>query len=358
MKTPLYERHLALGAKMVDFCGWEMPLNYQGILQEHIAVRSHVGIFDVSHMGRILVHGPEAESFLDYLSTNSIAGKPNLSATYTIWSTPEGGCIDDVIVYKLDSQHFFVIVNACNRHKDLQHLQNESESFDVYVQDRFSEDGILSIQGPNAEELTQKIFQKCPEIEFMHFEILQYDNEDIILSKTGYTGAGGYEIYAPNHLIVKLWDLFLHQGQSFGISPVGLGARDTLRLEMGYALYGHEISDSISANESVASWTIKWNKENFLGKTALQTLEKSSKKRNEYGVVLIDPGVARADCEVFSNGKKIGIVTSGSFSPILNKSIAIVLVSEKLHSDDVLEIKIRQKLCKAKVVKLPFQRKV
>lgn len=358
MKTPLYDRHLALGAKMVDFCGWEMPLHYQSIVQEHLAVRSHVGIFDVSHMGRILVHGPDAESFLDYLSTNLITGKKDYSAIYTVWSTPEGGCVDDVIIYKQDKYHFFVIVNACNRHKDLQHLQDESESFDVYIEDRFAEDGILAIQGPEADNVIKTIFPAACDLEQMHFMPLKYDQEDIILSRTGYTGSGGFEIYAQGRNIVNLWDSLLKNGAPFGIVPVGLGARDTLRLEMGYALYGHEINDKIAANESVASWTIKWDKPNFLGKAALETLERSNNKRHEHGAILLDPGVARSECLVFKNGKEIGIVTSGSYSPILNKSIAIVLLSETVKNDDIIDIQIRQKMCKAKIVKLPFPRKL
>lgn len=353
-KTALHDIHVALGAKMVEFGGWDMPLYYQGIIAEHHAVRKHVGIFDVSHMGRVLIEGPDAESFLDYLSTNIIAEKPNLSATYTAWCHPRGGCVDDVIVYKIDSQHLFVIVNAGNRQKDLAHLQHESREFNVRIKDRFAEEGIISIQGPNAYSLIQKIFPKSVEIKPMHFAPVIYKGQEIILSHTGYTGAGGFEIYAPHSVTVELWKRFLDEGKAFDIVPIGLGARDTLRLEMGYALYGHEITDDISPNESVANWTVKWKKQNFLGKSALEQLERKLTKRSEYGIVLIDKGVPRAGYEIWNEGRVIGTVTSGSFSPTLNQSIAIILVQGSLHVDDIVEVQIRQHRCQAKVVKLPF----
>jgi len=353
MKTCLHDRHERLGAKIADFCGWEMPIQYKGILQEHQAVREHVGIFDVSHMGRISIIGPEAEKFLDYLSTNKIAGKNDLSAIYTVWCKENGGCIDDVVVYKIDQEHFFAIVNATNREKDLIHLQKASAEFDVQIQPKFS-DGILAIQGPKAGPLLQKIFLKSSSIKRMHFKILPYKNDSIILSATGYTGAGGFEIYGSSEAIVDLWDRLLEEGQPFGIQPIGLGARDTLRLEKGYALYGHELSDDILASESVSSWTIKWDKPDFLGKAALKTLENSSKKRYECGIILMDKGIAREGYSVFKDGQLIGQVTSGTFSPSLNKSIAIVLINENLRLGDSVDVQIRQNLIPTKVIELPF----
>lgn len=353
MKTCLYHRHIALGAKMVNFCDWEMPIQYAGIIQEHNNVRQKVGIFDVSHMGRILIEGPDAEKFLDYLSTNKIADKHELSATYTVWCAENGSCVDDVIVYKKDNQHFFVIVNACNREKDLLHLQNQGRLFNIKILPLFS-DGILAIQGPQAVPLIQKIFSEASEIRPMHFQSVHYMHKEIILSATGYTGAGGFEIYGPSEIIVKLWDRLLLEGQSYGLQPIGLGARDTLRLEKGYALYGHELSEDILASESVSSWTIKWEKPTFSGKAALENLEKSSKKRYEYGIMLLDKGVARDGYSVLKAGMPIGKITSGTFSPSLNKAIAIALVQEKLTPGEIVDIQIRQNLVKAEVVKLPF----
>jgi aminomethyltransferase len=350
LKTALYDRHCALGAKMVDFSGWKMPVQYQGIIAEHHAVRNNVGIFDVSHMGRIIVQGEEAEKFLDYISTNIISGKSDYSATYTVWSNASGGCIDDVIVYKINPTNFFVIANAGNRQKDVEHLQKESKRFKVTIKDCFATEGILAIQGPKAISLMSKVFPEAKDLPAMHFCEVIFEGKKMILSHTGYTGAGGVEIYAPTPLIILLWDRIIDEGAV----PIGLGARDTLRLEMGYALYGHEISEDIAANESVSCWTVKWKKNDFLGKATLESIENSLDKRTEYGVILQEPGIARAGYEVFLNGEKIGHVTSGSHSPTLNHSIAIILSSVKLQEGDEVEIQIRQNFCKAKVVKLPF----
>lgn len=336
-KTALYDRHVSLGAKMVDFAGWQMPIQYKGIIQEHDAVRNHVGIFDVSHMGRILVEGVDAETYLDYLSTNHIAGKPDGSATYTVWCHADKGCVDDVIIYKEAPTRFFVVVNASNREKDLEHLKKHVDGRRVFIQDHFSGEGILAIQGPQALEMMPELKAIKP----MHF----VHRDGVIYSRTGYTGAGGFEIYGPESEIVKIWDAWIARGAH----PIGLGARDTLRLEMGYALYGHEISDDISVSESVASWTLK-NKSDFLGKSGL---EKIKHPRHEYGVIL-EQGIAREGYEVFREGKKIGHVTSGTFSPTLKKAIAIILSDDKLMPGDKVEIKIRQQLSEARVEALPF----
>lgn len=345
MKTPLYDRHLALGAKMVNFADWEMPIQYTSILQETQFVRDDVGIFDVSHMGRISITGPDAEAFLDFLSTNTISGKKEHTATYTVWCHPDGGSVDDVIVYKRTAQDFFVIVNASNRLKDLTHLLDYSRKFDVSVEDHFQDEGVIAVQGPKALAIVQKQLPEATNLKPMHF----IDLENGILSGTGYTGAGGCEIYAPNSVIQNLWDSFIHEGAH----PIGLGARDTLRLEKGFALYGHEINDTIAPTESIAAWTVKFNKE-FVGKEALLALESSSQKRSEYGILLHEGGIAREGYEVYQGEEKIGIVTSGTYSPHLNKGIGIVLAKKELLIGTEAEVKIRNKMTKCKVVKLPF----
>jgi len=356
MKTGLFDKHCALGAKMVDFAGWEMPVKYQGIIQEHTAVREHLGIFDVSHMGRVAIKGPDAEKLVDYLSTNKMTGKKDLSATYTVWCTDSGGCVDDLIVYRQGPEHFFVIVNASNREKDLQHLRTVGASYNVEIEDRYS-DGILAVQGPKAKAVAAKLFSEVNDIKMMRFAPVDYQGEEIILSGTGYTGSGGIEIYAPMPAIVDLWDRFLENGKDEGIQPIGLGARDTLRLEMGFALYGHELSEEIAPIESVSSWTVKWDKGDFLGKEALENLQKSSKKRFQKGVVLTDRGIAREGYEVLQDDTPIGKVTSGTMSPSLNQAIAIILVERNLQEGDNVQIQIRNKKCNGKVVKLPFYHK-
>lgn len=354
MRTVLYDRHKELGAKIVEFSGWDMPVQYSGIIPEHHAVRNAAGIFDVSHMGRVLVSGKDAERFLDYLSTNKIAGKADLTATYTVWCDPSGGCVDDVIVYRENAKSFFVIVNAGNRKKDLEHLVSNASNFDVQIQDHYTEDGILAIQGPKALSIVSKLFPESQKIKPMHFLPSLYKDKPIVISGTGYTGAGGVEIYAPLDVIVELWDTLLAAGKDDGLVPIGLGARDTLRLEMGYALYGHELTDKIAPIESVSAWTVKMEKEDFLGKKSLEKLQDSKDKRSEYGIVLIDKGIAREGYEVLKDGNKIGLITSGTHSPNLNKSIGIVLTASPLKVDDEVTVKIRDNLCKAKVVDLPF----
>lgn len=353
MKTGLYEKHCALGAKIVDFAGWEMPVQYQGIIHEHKAVRENVGIFDVSHMGRVNIKGPDAEKLVDYLSTNKMSGKKDFSATYTVWCLESGGSVDDLIVYKQGPEDFFVIVNASNREKDLQHLLKVGASYHVEIEDRYS-DGILAVQGPKAIQLAGKIFEEVNGLKPMRFAPVNYQGEEIILSGTGYTGAGGLEIYAPMPAAVELWDRFMDLGQDEGIQPIGLGARDTLRLEMGFALYGHELSEEIAPTESVSAWTVKWDKGDFLGKQALEKLQDSPKKRSQYGVVLTDRGIAREGCEVYQEDTLIGQVTSGTMSPCLNQAIAIILVERKLQEGDNVQIQIRNNRCNGRVVKLPF----
>lgn len=359
MKTALYDRHLELGAKLVPFAGWEMPVHYQqGIIKEHQAVRQAVGLFDVSHMGRILVFGPDAEPFLDYLSTNRIAGKADGSATYTVWCHESGGAVDDVLVYKEDSEHFFVIVNASNRQKDLAHLLTYQHLFRVHIQDRFQGEGILALQGPSSDSLLSQFFPQLKTLKAMHFmKVSEQPGQELLISRTGYTGEKGFELYGATDQIVNWWDRLIKEGQAFHIEPVGLGARDTLRLEMGFALYGHELSDQIAPSESVSAWTIKWDKKQFLGKKALEELETSSRKRGEYGIKLLSRGIPREGYSIWQGDIQIGTVTSGSFSPTLNQGIALILVDRVLKEGELVEVEIRQQRSQAQVTHIPFIRK-
>jgi aminomethyltransferase len=359
MRTALYNRHLALGAKMVSFAGWEMPLQYKGILIEHQVVRNEVGLFDVSHMGRIKVSGPDAVHLLNFLSTNHLLNKADGSATYTVWCHAHGGSIDDVIIYKCDESHFLVITNASNRDKDLAHLVTQAalEGFEVEIQDLFNQSGIIALQGPSAFPLLASLIPEISALKPMHFLSLK-EKEEFFVSRTGYTGAGGFELSGSADRIVEWWDKLMDKGQSYGILPVGLGARDTLRLEMGFALYGHELSDTIAPNESVAAWAVKWDKPNFLGKEALEKIEQSSTKRWAFGIRLVDRGIARQGYRVLKKGIVIGEVTSGTFSPSLGEGIALIIVNTPLHVGEQVSVQIRQTLCPAQVVELPFVRKI
>lgn len=354
LHTPLYATHKALGAKMVEFCGWEMPVYYDGIISEHHTVRQHVGLFDISHMGRIQIEGEEAESFLNYASTNIITGKSDRSATYTLLGNNAGGTIDDVMIFKVDKRHFFLVANACNRKKVFNYLSQIAQPFGVTVKASYLSEGILALQGPDSYQLMKRVFPSSALINPMQFEILKQDNKQVILSHTGYTGSGGFEIFVEQDQIVSLWERFLNEGKEWGIRPIGLGARDTLRLEKGYALYGHEMTEDIAPTESVAAWTVKWQKENFVGKAALEALENSGSKRHAYGIIMIDPGIPRSEYEVYFAGKVVGIVTSGTMSPTLNQGIGMILVEVSLQLDDVVDVQIRDSRRRAKIVKLPF----
>lgn len=349
MKTILYDSHISLGAKMVEFSGWQMPIQYTGILQEHKAVREGIGIFDVSHMGRITVEGENAEKFLDGLSTNQIAHRLNYSATYTVLPNEDGTCVDDVIIYKEDSTHFFLIVNAGNRQKDLLHLQKYAAPFHVSVKDHFQEEGILSIQGPKALSLIGSLFPEALTLQKMQFLKTTYQNTSVIIATTGYTGEFGAEIYAPNTVIKPLWDCFL----AGGAIPIGLGARDTLRLEMGYALYGHELTDQIYPHESVSAWTVKWKDRDFIGKDAMLQ-RKSSSHLCQSGVILEEKGIPREGYQVLHEGKVVGKVTSGGFSPSLEKGIAIFQSDQPLKAGILVIVQIRGQQVRGKVVPLPF----
>jgi len=350
-KTLLNDTHRALNAKMVEFSGWEMPISYQGILAEHHEVRERVGIFDLSHMGKIDIEGEDAEQFIDYLSTNRLIQKPDLSATYTVWMHEAGGSVDDLIVYRHHSKHFFVIVNAANRQKDLNHLQRYARDWNVKIHPRFAEEGILAVQGPQALAAVSSLFPQANHLKPMHFQKAIYEGAPLILAATGYTGAGGFELIAQLKSIPPLWEYFTTQQK---VAPIGLGARDTLRLEMGYALYGHELSDTISPNESVSAWTVKMTQTDFLGKAALMQLEQSGRKRFAYGIQLLGSGIAREGYQVFFQEQLIGKVSSGTFSPSLNKAIALILVNQPLNEKEIIFVAVRQQMIPAQIVKLPF----
>lgn len=345
MKTDLYQRHADLGAKIVDFSGWEMPIQYKGIISEHQEVRTNAGLFDVSHMGRIFVEGPEAEELLDFLSTNTIHGKPDGSATYTCWCDEKGGTVDDLIVYRIYKQRFFIVVNAGNRDKDLAHLTKYAQNYDVTITPKYFDEGIIALQGPNAPSLMASILPATKEMKPMTVIETFHNGLEVTIATTGYTGEKGFEILGSQRVVRDLWDYFIGKG----VAPIGLGARDTLRLEMGFALYGHELSDTIAPTESVSRWTVKADKHDFLGRDALTTY-----KRRAYPIKLIGGGIARQDYPVFIGEQKIGIVTSGTMSPTLNQAVALILSDKILNPGDSIEVDIRGRKVAATVVKTPF----
>lgn len=323
MRTALYHQHLQLNAKMVSFAGWDMPLYYEGIFQEVAAVRNDVGLFDVSHMGRISITGPETLPFLDYLSTNTVLDKPFGKAFYTIFCNKEGLALDDLLVYLIDASHAFIVVNASNREKDLRHLEKESAAFNVEIQPHF-DDGILSLQGPSSRALMKNFPALSP------FQFTMHNN--LIISRTGYTGEEGYEFYGSSDQISALWDQLIQEAM-----PCGLGARDVLRLEKGYALYGHELNDTIYPTESVAKWVVK-RSHHFLGKEAL---EKVAPLRHPVFLSGLEKIPAREGYPIFYKNKNCGFITSGTFSPTLNRPIALGLMDVSLENNSQVEVLIR-----------------
>lgn len=334
MKTPLFDEHVRLGAKMTSFAGWMMPLQYSSIANETEAVRQRAGLFDVSHMGRISIHGKDALAFLDFLSVNRILGKLPGTTVYTVFCNEKGGAIDDLLVYIVDASHAFIVGNAVNIEEDLVHLKKYAKDYQVEVWPHFETEGILSLQGPFSAKLFPEAFS-LPRKHLMQ-------KGSLIIARTGYTGEDGFEFFGPHDAIKNLWTTLLEKG----VEPCGLGARDVLRLEMGYALYGHELSKSINPLESVASWSVKMDHE-FLGKAALE------KKRQPIALLGISNIPAREGYPIYYQGKEIGVITSGTFSPTLKRPIALGLVSNDGTYPNV-DVRIRDTYHPFQVVSLPF----
>ena len=354
-KTPLYEKHIELGGKIVEFAGWALPVQYKSIIEEHEKVRNSAGIFDVSHMGEIFVEGTNAEEFIQHLITNDIANMREGKVRYSPVCYPDGGTVDDVLVYKFSCNKYLIVVNAANIEKDYQWmLDNATE--DVSITDFSESYALLAVQGPEAMAILKKIstypFETMKPFTFA--EKVDISGVEVLISRTGYTGEDGFEIYTTPNYAVTLWDRLLEAGKE-ELIPAGLGARDTLRLEAALPLYGHELSKEISPIEAGLSKFVKFNKEDFIGKKALISQADSQTRRILIGFEMIERGVPRNDYEVFSGDKKIGFVTSGGFSPTLKKNIGMALVdSEYAIIGNEINIVIRNKACKAKVIQLPF----
>lgn len=323
-----------------------MPLHYGSILSEYEAVRSHAGVFDVSHMGRIECSGTDALKFLQSLSTNSLFPPKKHFATYSVFCDKDGYAIDDLIIYVISEEKAFLVANSSNRLRVLEHLQYNRREWRVSIVPKFEEEGILSLQGRQVHSLG---FDFIPDLERFQFQEFSFLHTPMIVAKTGYTGEEGYEFFAPNSILEKLWELFATKAK-----PCGLGARDLLRLEMGYALYGHELSSSINPIESVSAFAVKLSGHDFLGKTATEQLIATGKARHALGLKGMGKAIAREGYPVFDANGPIGTVTSGSFSPLLNAPIALTLLNVKKRVGETLFVKIREELYPFEVIKPPF----
>ncbi|MDX1349476.1 MAG: glycine cleavage system aminomethyltransferase GcvT [Putridiphycobacter sp.] len=354
--TTLNDKHVALGAKMVPFAGFNMPVQYEGVNLEHETVRQAVGVFDVSHMGEFLIEGPQALALIQKVSANDASTLTIGRAQYSYLPNATGGVVDDLIIYKLKEEQYLLVVNASNIEKDWNWI-SEQNSMGANMRNLSDDYSLLAIQGPKAVEAMQSLSSiDLSAIKFYHFEVGDFAGiEHAIISATGYTGSGGFEIYCKNSEVEQVWDKVLEAGAKFGIKPIGLAARDTLRLEMGYCLYGNDISDTTSPLEAGLGWVTKFTKD-FVNSDALKAEKEAGVKNKLVAFELIDKGIPRHDYQIVdADGNTLGAVTSGTMSPSTKKAIGMGYVPVAFSKIDTeIYIQVRNKQLKAKVVKLPF----
>jgi aminomethyltransferase len=346
LRTPFYDIHRSLGAKMVDFHGWEMPLQYSGIIDEHVNTRTNVSIFDVSHMGRFEIRGAYAFESIQSLVTNDVSKLSDLQAIYSPMCYEDGGIVDDLIVYKVNSERFLVVVNASNRNKDFKWIVDHCRS--ATVENISDKTVLLALQGPSSQKILEKAVEGADLDALRPFDVTvaKIYGSECLVSRTGYTGEDGFEIFCDSSK-THIWEKLMKQGSNFSIKPAGLGARDTLRLEAGLMLYGNDIDENIIPLEVPLKWTVKFEKGEFVGKKALET---RAVNRKLVGFEMIERRIARRGNEVLlKNGEKGGFVTSGTFSPTLKKSIGFCFVPKHVSSEDLVEINIGSKPYEAKI---------
>jgi aminomethyltransferase len=357
--TPLYENHRKLGGKIIDFGGWALPVQYEGIIKEHRQVREAAGLFDVSHMGEITVRGKDAAKFIQNLVTNNIGAAVDGQIVYSPMCYPDGGVVDDLLVYRIGAEDYLLIVNAANTDKDFDWML-DNMSGDVLLRNVSDEYAQLAVQGPKAEAVLQKLADvPLSEIKFYHFNgKAKIAGASAIVSRTGYTGEDGFEIYIAAGEAPRVWEELLAAGNEDGLVPVGLGARDTLRFEVALPLYGNEITKDITPLEAGLGMFVKLDKGNFIGRDALLKQKEEGIKRKLVGFEMIEPGVPRSHYEVFASGKSIGFVTSGSFSPSLQKNLGLALVDAAYSAAGTeVDIVIRGRETRARVAAKPFYSK-
>lgn len=357
--TALEQIHIALGAKMVPFAGYNMPVQYSGLRQEHAAVREEAGMFDVSHMGEFFVEGPDAIPFLQKVTSNDVSKLIPGKIQYSCFPNEQGGIVDDLLVYCFSEEHFLLVVNASNMDKDWNHLQNYTSGFEVELSNQSDDYSLLAVQGPKATEILQTLTQvDLNEIRYYNFVIGRIAGiEEVIISATGYTGAGGFELYVPNEHAAELWNAVIEAGEPHGLLPAGLGARDTLRLEMGMCLYGNDIDDTTSPLEAGLGWITKFSKDFISSQTFAKQKEEGLSKKL-VGFEMIDRGIPRHGYDIAKNGKVVGRVTSGTASPSTGKNIGMGYVPIELSVEgSEFDVLIRNKSIKAQVIKLPFYKK-
>ena len=354
LKTCLYDSHVALGAKMSPFAGFIMPIQYAGIVQEHLAVRQHVGMFDVSHMGEIFVEGPDAEAFVNHIFTNEIRGFEPGKVLYGMMCYPDGGTVDDLLVYReFEKDHFLLVVNAANIDKDFDWIKEQVKGFNCTVRNESPVWGQIAVQGPEAEKTVMEVlgYKEAASLGFYTFCDVEYKGKRLILSRTGYTGEDGFELYTTIENTVELWDRLLKAG----VQPCGLGCRDTLRFEAGLPLYGDELSPEISPVMAGLGMFCKYEKD-FIGKEALLDQKAGNLEKKLVGIEIFDKAIPRAGYPVeLEDGTEVGVVTTGYHSISLGRSICFALVAKEYSAlDTPLSVRIRKKVFPGKVIKKRF----
>ena len=356
-QTALYNKHISLGAKMVPFAGYDMPVSYTGIVDEHLTVRNNLGAFDVSHMGEFIVEGPKAFDLIQYVTSNDVAQLYPGRVQYSCLPNENGGIIDDLLVYKIADEKYLLVVNASNIEKDWNWISSQNAKFGCVLTNISDNTSLIAVQGPKATESLQKLTSEdLSAITYYHFKIGTFaGKENVTISSTGYTGSGGFGIYCNNEDAAHIWDAIFEAGAENGIKPAGLGCRDTLRLEMGFCLYGNDIDDEHGPLEAGLGWITKFNKD-FVAKEILETQKKDGIKRKLVGLTLNDKVIPRSHFEIFNeNEEQIGEITSGTMAPSLNIPIAMGYVQTAYSKEGTMvKVMIRNKMMDAKVTKLPF----
>ncbi len=354
-QTPFYSIHRQLGAKMVPFAGYEMPVQYISIIEEHKAVRSAVGVFDVSHMGEFVVKGKNAQAFLQYVTVNDIAKLVSGEAQYSAMCYDNAGIVDDLLIYKIGENHFMLVVNASNAEKDFEWMSRHLMP-DVELRNESDATALLAIQGPQSQAVIQKLTSiDMKSIPYYRFKEANVAGVDMILSRTGYTGELGYEIYFSPSYAENVWNALFKAGKECGMMPVGLGARDTLRLEMGYCLYGNDIDQTTNTLEAGLGWITKLKKGDFIARPVLEKVKAEGLKRKLVGIEIEEKAIPRHGYAIRSNGTAVGSVTSGTFSPSLEKGIAMGYVDAAYCSvGSPVHVDVRGKDVEGKITTMPF----
>ena len=357
-KTALYDIHKENNAKIVDFAGWSMPVVYTGIREEHQAVRNSAGLFDVSHMGEIVVRGKDATGFCQYITTNDVEKLKTNQAQYTIVCNESGGTVDDVLIYKLAEDEYFFCVNASNSLKDFNWMLENSEGFDVEIKDESLSYSQLALQGPKSPDILKKILGSEIElIKKFYFKEISWNGVNVIVARTGYTGEEGFEIYTPWDIGSKVWNALQEEGKKYDLLLCGLGSRDTLRLEMGYSLYGFELDEDISPLEAGLDRYVKLEKDSFIGKEIMEEALEKGLPKKVTAFEMIDKGIPRNGYKIYLKDTIVGYVTSGTLSPSLGKSIGLGFVKGTAIENTELLIDIRGNKRAARIVSLPFYKK-